>query len=369
MALLKLSLKATQRTFASQFVEEIFRPVVKKYSPFDHTHPMHIHIGDPLEDMGEVADLITKVGGVMTNSEKRSKLDLPEPEDEEIADSYLEPAQQEKQEAQGGGDGPLGGGGGLFNSGRSLAVPDAAVSISDRSEAPDDASVITGDRGGLYYVPAGEDKDTDTNTAAARQEIKEIAESGATGDELTGQLETSVKDQTGANTVNLSGLDDEDAVEVSDTLATLGAAGETEGLNEITTDTDDLGDRSPLANYSPFEQKVTIDPDQLSEAELEEAGQMGAYAGDNIDHLISHEIGHHNHFRKEVDGESAGMQAQAQEIPEAAVPEFAESVSVYAVENPNEMVAELYAMQVRGESLDTGMQNAYETFNGPDVDV
>jgi hypothetical protein len=111
MALLKLSLKATQRTFASQFVEEIFRPVVKKYTPYDHTHPMHIHIGDPLEDMQEVADLINKVGGVMTNSEKRDRLDLPEPEDEELAGSYLSPAQQEKQEQQDAG----GGIGGLFN--------------------------------------------------------------------------------------------------------------------------------------------------------------------------------------------------------------------------------------------------------------
>jgi hypothetical protein len=50
-----------------------------------------------------VADLINKVGGVMTNSEKRSKLDLPEPEDDEIADSYLNPAQQEKQDQESAG--------------------------------------------------------------------------------------------------------------------------------------------------------------------------------------------------------------------------------------------------------------------------
>jgi len=40
-------------------------------------------------------------------------------------------------------------------------IPDNAVSISDRSEAPDDARVIQGDRGGLYYVPAGEDDGED----------------------------------------------------------------------------------------------------------------------------------------------------------------------------------------------------------------
>jgi hypothetical protein len=103
MALLKLAIKANQRAFANEFVEEILRPIIRDYSPYDHTQDMHIHIGDPLEDMGDVADLITKVGDVMTNAEKRDRLDLPEPEDEEIATSYLSPAQQEKQDAQGGG--------------------------------------------------------------------------------------------------------------------------------------------------------------------------------------------------------------------------------------------------------------------------
>ena len=36
------------------------------------------------------------------------------------------------------------------------AVPDNAVAIDSRSEAPEDAEIIQGDRGGLYYVPGGE---------------------------------------------------------------------------------------------------------------------------------------------------------------------------------------------------------------------
>ena len=39
---------------------------------------------------------------------------------------------------------------------RSLQVPDNAVSISDRSEAPEGAQIVEGDRGGLYYIPPGE---------------------------------------------------------------------------------------------------------------------------------------------------------------------------------------------------------------------
>ena len=45
--------------------------------------------------------------------------------------------------------------------GRTLQqVPDNAVSISDRSEAPEGAQIITGPGGGLYYVPGG-DGDSD----------------------------------------------------------------------------------------------------------------------------------------------------------------------------------------------------------------
>jgi hypothetical protein len=40
-------------------------------------------------------------------------------------------------------------------------VPDDAVSISDRDEAPDDAQVVSGPRGGLYYVPNGGGVTTD----------------------------------------------------------------------------------------------------------------------------------------------------------------------------------------------------------------
>jgi len=85
----------------------------------------------------------------------RERLDMPAPDDEEIAESYQSPAQAEAPEDEGG----FGGGGGLFREARSLdtpqGVPPNAVSISDRSEAPEGASIVKGPGGGLYYVPAG----------------------------------------------------------------------------------------------------------------------------------------------------------------------------------------------------------------------
>ncbi len=110
-ALLKLAIKANQRSFSTQFVEKIVRPVVRDFSPFDHTAQINLNINDPLEDIGEVADLINSVGDYMTNAEARRRLDLPEPEDDDVSESYRSPADIERDE-EGVSDEPMGG---LFN--------------------------------------------------------------------------------------------------------------------------------------------------------------------------------------------------------------------------------------------------------------
>ena len=56
-------------------------------------------------------------------------------------------------------------------------VPDNAVSISDRSEAPEGANVITGPRGGLYYVPGGDsDGDSSSTGDMSSEEVAQTAE-------------------------------------------------------------------------------------------------------------------------------------------------------------------------------------------------
>lgn len=173
-ALLKLAIKANQRSFSTQFISKVVRPVLRDYSPFDHTAPVSMEIDDPLEDIGEMAEVIGKIGDYMTNAEIRRKLDLPEPEDDEIAEGYQSPAQIEAPEGEGGDD-PMGDMG-FFREARSLqtpeGVPSNAVSISDRSEAPEGASVVQGPGGGLYYVPGGgggdEQDGGETGSAAGR---------------------------------------------------------------------------------------------------------------------------------------------------------------------------------------------------------
>jgi len=143
-----------QQTYAERWVNQVIRPVVRNFSPFDADKPIDMRFGEPITDPSEIADMVTSIREETSLNERREKLDLPK-RDEEEADIPTELREDE------GGDDPFGGGGGLFSDaaeGRTLAeVPDNAVSISDRSEAPEGAQVIEGDRGGLYYIPQGTD--------------------------------------------------------------------------------------------------------------------------------------------------------------------------------------------------------------------
>jgi len=305
-----------------------------------------------------VASLIQSVGDYMSANEVREKLDMPPVEDDEIGGSYRTPAEEEAPDDAGGG--------GLFGSApgdtdfRSLAE---GYPISDRSEC--DGQVIEGPQGGLRCIPSG-----DSGGSSSSSNVQDVLDSDAADDEKRNKLESMVSDNSTVEEVSFDGMDIENAARTTEAFTTLSEAGETEGIQAVTTDvSDEMSERRAMANYDPFTQEITLDPDSFTQEKAEEWSDEGFLAGDSIQHLVAHEVGHHNHFTNEVDGQSAGMQAQAQQIPESAKPAFAEQVSVYAAENPNEMVAELYAMKVQGEDMTTGMENAYEQFNGPEVNV
>ena len=235
--------------------------------------------------------------------------------------------------------------------------------IDDRSEC--DGQVVEGPRGGLRCIPGG-----DSGASSGSSNVQDVLDSDAPDDEKRNELESIVSENSSVEEVSFDGMGVEDAARTTEAFTTLSEAGETEGIQAITTDvSDEMSERRAMANYDPFSQEIRLDPDGFTQEKAQEWGEQGFLAGDSIQHLVAHEVGHHNHFTNEVDGQSAGMNAQTQEIPEAAQAEFAEQVSVYAAENPNEMVAELYALKVQGKEMTTGMENAYEQFNGPEVNV
>jgi hypothetical protein len=81
MNILKLQVQANQTNFARQLLDNIIRPVVRDYSPFDHNAHIHLNFDSPLEDMSERTTMVQQVGNYMTTNEAREQLDLA-PKDE-----------------------------------------------------------------------------------------------------------------------------------------------------------------------------------------------------------------------------------------------------------------------------------------------
>lgn len=287
--------------------------------------------------------------------------------DEDGADT-LGPVGDDAGDEGGVGDIFASAGGGTGNVIRRDSTPEGVPANANRVEDAGDCTgnVVEGPQGGTYCIPEGTDPVAST-PEDAQQEVATIADEHS-GAELRNELSSYMSDATGVDDVSLDGMDDETATSVAQAAATLGAAGETDGITAINTEPDaGMEERGSAGNYDPFSREVRLDPEKITSEQASEWGESGFLANGTVEHIVAHEIGHHRHFQNEVGGQSAGMEAQTQEIPEDAREAFAEQVSVYGAKNPNELVAELYAKQAAGEELSTGEQNAYDTFNGPEV--
>jgi hypothetical protein len=58
---------------------------------------------------------------------------------------------------------------------RLLKIPDGAIRITERSEAPEGATIYEGDQGGLAYMPAGEGTGEDEGAGDKEQQVAEVA--------------------------------------------------------------------------------------------------------------------------------------------------------------------------------------------------
>jgi len=74
---------------------------------------------------------------------------------------------------------------------RLLKIPDGAIRITERSEAPEGATIYEGDQGGLAYLPAGEDNGEEESKTDREQEVAEIA-ANAEPNELAGCLRAAI---------------------------------------------------------------------------------------------------------------------------------------------------------------------------------
>jgi len=366
MALLKLTITANQRMFCRQFVDSVMRPVIERYSPFDSEARIELGLGDPLEDIGDMADVITQIGDHLTNDEIREKLDMAPHEDEEIGESYRTPAEVEQPEDEGG---PLdGGGGGLFSSPRSLAVPDSAVSIDDRSEAPEGAQIVTGDRGGLYYIPQGTDSDGGSDTSVDSPSEIQSTISNINAEDGKEGLENHVAEKTGIDDVRLPLMDEGEGLErLASSLVMAGELDLTRGVEsiELGSTGDEFG--SYRYNDSTLNMNFNLTEEQLGQLEGEQT------VGNDVEWFIIHELAHSEH------GQEVGIMDEQETFFEqgmsvsrdgdwvgrSRVDLIEDEVSEYATTNPGEFVAEVYAGLAMGEEYSDDVLDVYEEFGGP----
>jgi hypothetical protein len=141
----ELEKDAKQRSLAGQFVQYIARPLLRDYSPFNHEQDLELVFRN-VRTPGEKKTTVDAIGDDLTVNERRELFEYAELDDEEKGEGFDSPGEEGAAE-----DGPL-----PFLSSRKMqTVPDDAVSIDDPSDAPEDAEVITGPRGGTYAVPSG----------------------------------------------------------------------------------------------------------------------------------------------------------------------------------------------------------------------
>jgi len=76
---------------------------------------------------------------------------------------------------------------------RLLKIPDGAIRITDRSEAPEGATIYEGDQGGLAYLPVDGQAGEDDGATEREQEVAEIA-ANAEPNELAGGVAAAISD-------------------------------------------------------------------------------------------------------------------------------------------------------------------------------
>ena len=100
MTLFKLQVVANQRAYTNIWVRDVIRPILRDYTPFDHTRNLEMNLEDPMTGKDEMAELLSKVGDYYETNEAREALDL-EPKDD-LEGEYGPPGDNGDDEGMGG---------------------------------------------------------------------------------------------------------------------------------------------------------------------------------------------------------------------------------------------------------------------------
>jgi hypothetical protein len=123
--------RADQRKLTGEVTEQLLRPIIEEYSPFDASEYDGMRLGDPIGDREDSS--LTELAPWLTTNEIREQLDREPEEDEEIGDSYRKPANIEAPEQEEPEDGD--GLGGLFGSdSRELDIQERFIEETELTE-------------------------------------------------------------------------------------------------------------------------------------------------------------------------------------------------------------------------------------------
>lgn len=160
--------RSEQRILADQFIEQVVRPVIARYSPFPRDIDLGVEFGDVVSDQTATAEWLAQFREYYTVDEVREKLgDTPAPDDADLG-----PPEGAMPDAQAGGpfgmnaddqtaDASASPDDGIpepsIDSGEDIAMADGGktpterVYVSDRSNVPDGRRLQSDDSGGLFY--------------------------------------------------------------------------------------------------------------------------------------------------------------------------------------------------------------------------
>ena len=258
-------------------------------------------------------------------------------------------------------------------------MPDNAVSISDRSEAPEGAQIITGPGGGLYYVPGADgDAGGDSNSASVDDEIRDSVtdreeyedaelrqrvDEAFFDEEKTEAVEAHLSESLDVERVNIDNVDRLDSspdhsyedtlIGIAEELTRLEEAGHLENVNEVdvsekfTEDGD--GPTGAVAMYY-HEPGPKIDRErslmingELLDKYVDEDREMA-------EDVVAHEAGHALQWQAFEDGR-LDQEAMRRDLSDEEKELVEDELGGLAASHRMEFFAEAYLEVVRGGEL------------------
>jgi len=119
--------------------------------------------------------------------------------------------------------------------------------------------------------------------------------------------------------------------------------------------------------YASPEGKIYLDNDALDPDEVRKNYYSGHLATDDVHHIVYHEIGHIIHRQLLDRDRYKELKHSNDKMTRIQKESIRDSLSSYAAQHPNEVVAEGFAKKMAGEELDGLNEMIYEEYGGPDV--